>query len=480
MRLQKYILFNLKRLLSLNHFFVLSIYISFAWFLSQPPLDTFAIHNSERLVSNYDRILLSIAFLNFLVFIMAHFNQEMKKGRLELLTSRFSMQGLFWAMICCYLIYFIVGFLFPFYGTACVQQYLSSTDTVDLSVYFMKFSIGLTGYILFWIVITIGLFVWLRNDFVVLIIIIPAYLFSIFLNVISDGLYFNQHWIDNIVLSKNSANLILNQFFFWLFIILITILIGNFLIKKIPFIDFSPPYRTGLFARLANFFKAYLSKHHLNMMGFANQKILTLFSLIGLIFIIFIVRNPNAQMIVLAKVYLGAFIPILFSFNQFYIIEIDRDAGMIHNNFIRGTEYFRIILNRWFLLLIPQLIISALYSFVVSLSTEAFSISIIIYILLLNIFCSSFNLFFAIKTRTNITANLILIFSVYLMLRDDVQSFLISYSWLNKLNIFYVLLQDKHVILLEHWIISLVLIFLFLFLTKLFLQRIGYVVLESY
>ena len=79
MRLQKYILFNLKQLFSLNHFFVLFIYISFAWFLSQPPLDTLAIHNSERLISNYDKILLSIAFLNFLVFIMAHFNREMKK-----------------------------------------------------------------------------------------------------------------------------------------------------------------------------------------------------------------------------------------------------------------------------------------------------------------------------------------------------------------------------------------------------------------
>ena len=344
----------------------------------------------------------------------------------------------------------------------------------------MKFSIGLTGYIIFWIVITIGLFVWLRNDFVVLIIIIPAYLFSILLNVFSDGLYFNQHWIDNIFLSKNSSNLILNHFFFWLFIILITILIGNFLIKKIPFIDFFPPYRTGLFARLANFFKTYLSKHHLNMMGLANQKILTIFSLLGLIFIIYIIRNPNAQMIVLAKIYLGAFIPILFSFNQFYIIEIDRDAGMIHNNFTRQTEYFRIILNRWFLLLIPQLIISALYSLVVSLFAQELSISIIIYILLLNIFCSSFNLLFAIKTRTNITANLILLFSVYIMLRDDVQCFLISYNWLNKFNIFYALLQDKHVILLEHWIICLILIFVFIFLSKLFLQRISYVVLESY
>lgn len=473
-----FIFFNLKNIFSFTHIFVLGIYFSFSWFLAKPPLDTSAIYNSQKLTLYYDTILMSLAFFNFLLFVITHFNREMEKR--EIIGIRLSTKEIFWGLIISYLLFFFFGFVLPAYGIALIQQIIYAPLNINISIYFLKIISGLLGYTFLWIIISIWLFVKFRNDFTVLVIIVLLYLISLFVQFISNGLIFNQYWINSIFTDNNSFYFIITRIVAWFTVVLLSILLGNRIAKYLSQIEFAPPYRKGIFAKIANKCNAYLSMHHLNMMGLSSQKILILFSFIGFIFILFLIRNPQANLIIIAKIYLGAFIPILFSFNQYYLIKIDKEAGMVHNNFIRKISYTKIIFNRWLLLLIPQLLITLFFSLIISIFAQTLPFSFIIYILFLNVFCSLINLFFAVFTQTNSTANLFLLFFVYIQLRDDIQSFFISRNWLNKLNVFYTLLQENNNIPLEHWFIMIGLILVMIFLTVKSLRKINYADLKTH
>jgi len=474
-----FIKYNLKKLFSLTHLFLIFIYCSFAWFLGDPHLDMLSIYNSLKLTGKYDIVLYSVVLLNFILFINIHFRNELKKDRRDNISLRLTNREILWGLTFCYLIYFLAGFVVPIYGTALIQQLYYAPGNVSILVFVIKIICGITGYTIFWITISLLLNIRFRNDTGVLLLFSIIYTASFIVNFLTKGLLFDQFWmIENV---SNRAVIILAVYkgLAWLGFILLSILIINRISKSLNNIDLSLPYRKGIFSKTAEKLKAYLSMYHYNMIGLSNQRILTFFSFIGLIFIIALVQIKTADLLVMGNLYVGVFVPVMFSLNQYHLIKIDKDAGMVHNNFLRDLSYWKIIFNRWFILIIPQLIIAIIYTLILKVYVPQIQFSFFVYIILLNIFCSIFNLCISIFTQAGAAANLFLVFFIYLQLREDVQKVIVSNHFLNGINIYYDILHTGYKVEVKYIGLLVLTIGILVYSSKIFLSKIKYVDIEN-
>ncbi len=470
---------NIRTLVSPAYVGAMVVYLAFAWFLADPSFDPTAIYSSDKLTDIYDLMLISIVMMNYVLLIMIHFKQELQEDKRDVLASRLTAGQLFWGVVVSYMLYFLLGFVLPMYGVALVQQLLNAPHNVHLSVFLLKTLTGVFGYTLFWILLTIRCITWFRNEFVALIVVSLLYAGSQLLNLFSHGAWFNQYWLYRSSQSNDLAS-VWYAGAAWLATIALCLILGHFLKNKILQVELDEPYRKGMLSRIAEFLDADLAMHHYRMMGLSSQKVLAFFTFAGLALLIPLVRRPDANLMPMAKVFLGAFVPVLFSFNQHYLISIDREAGMTHNNFLRKIPYYRIIFNRWILLLAPQLGTQVLFILIVTLFVQSFPLSVVLYILLLSILCSAINLCFAVLTLTNAVANLFLLFFVYLQLRDDIQMVFLSHNALNHLNVFSVLLQSEFQPLeLFRWIIVVTLIIIFLLVTFWRLHNVDFTSLDN-
>lgn len=455
------------------------MYCSFAWFLSNPNFDFYSIYNSVKLTEKYDLILYSIGILNFILFINIHFRNELRKNYIDNLILRLSYVELFWGLVICYLLYFLLGLVIPIYGVALLQQLIYAPSNVNLGVFIIKILSGLTGYTLIWIVISLWLNIRFRNDLILLLLFAVIYGVSFIINLLTKGILFNQFWWIDTLGNRVIVVLPIESIFGWLNLITISILIGVYISKRLLIINLTELYRKGIFAKIAEKFKAYLSMYHYNMIGLLSQRIITFFSVIGLIFVIFLVQIKTANLMILANLYIGVFVPILFSFNQYHLIKIDKEAGMVHNNFLRDISYWKIIFNRWLIMLIPQLILAITFTSILKIYITQIQLSFIVYVLLLNIFCSILNLFISIFTQEGIVANLFLILFVYFQLREDVQNIIASNVWLKKLNIYFNLFDTNYKVEIYYLMLLTFIILMLFYFSKMILIRIKYVDLEN-
>jgi len=428
-----------------------------------------------RLTKNYDLILFSIALLNYILFINVHFRDQLKGENYNLLALRLTNNEIFWGLVFVYMLYFVVGFAIPAYGCAFIQQLYYAPTKIDISIYLIKICSVVTSYLLFWTVFSLWLTILFRNDFIMLLIFIVVYFFSIVLNLLTNGLLFNQNWLidslnNGITLGNSMENIII-----WLLFILTTILLGMYISRNLKKLSLVEKYKSGIFSMAAGKLKAFLSMHHYNMMGLSNQRIITFFIIIGFIFIILLVKNENTDLLLMGNLYVGVLVPILFSFNQYFLIKIDKDAGMVHNNFLREMSYARIILSRWLILLLPQLLMAVILTLILKIYITQIHFSFIIYIILLNIFFSLINLCFSIITQAGMAANLFLLFFVYVQLREDVQNLINSNFFLKKINVFYSLLHTDYIVGTYYLFLLLIVVMILIYLSKRMLDRIKYV-----
>ncbi|MEO8233348.1 MAG: hypothetical protein ABI638_13775 [Ignavibacteriota bacterium] len=474
-----FVKYNLLKLFTVTHLFVVAIYLSFAWFLSTPNLDFSSVYNSLRLTKNYDLILFSVALLNYILFVNNHFRDELITESYNLLAVRLTNNEIFWGLILVYLIYFLVGFATPFYCTALFQQLYYAPSKVELSIFLLKILSILTSYLLFWTVFSLWLKLLFRNDIIELLIFVFVYCIFLVFNLLTSGLLFNQTWfIDNIFSSLSSGNWS-EKMIIWLLFISISIVLGKHISRKLTRLNLIEKYKIGIFSTIAGKLKAFLSMHHYNMIGLSNQRILTFFTTIGFVFIVFLVQNKNFDLLLLGNLYIGVFVPVLFSFNQYYIIKIDKDAGMIHNNFLREIPYARIILFRWFILLLPQLLVALLLTLTLKVFIVQIHYSFVIYIILLNVLFSLINLCFSIATQEGMIANIFLLFFVYVQLREDTQNLINSNLFLKQLNIFYNLLQPEYVVELHYLFLIMAVVAFLLYSSIKMIGRLKYVSLSN-
>jgi len=431
-----FILRNFKALISPAYAAVLIVYLAFAWFLADPAFDPTAVFSSEKLTDIYDLILMSFMMVNFLLFIIHDFKREWAPSKRDILASRLTARRMLRGLIVGYLLFFLVCFVIPTYGVAVVQQLMYAQDNVRWLTFILKASSGIVGYTFFWILITIWCIARIRNEFVA-----------------SHGTLFSAYWLANAAKDDNPLSH-WNEALIWVSVTAAAFFLAWRLELTIGQKEIREPYREGLLSRVARRIGADLAMHHYRMMGLASQKLLMFCTMGGLAFLIPLFRRTDVNLLPLAKVYLGAFVPLLFSFNQYFMVKIDRDAGMTHNNFLRTMPYPRIVLHRWFVLLLPQLFVQLLFVFIAGVLSQPFPLSFVVYILLLNVLWSAANLFFATATMTNSVANVFLLFLVYVQLRDDVQHLFQSSALLNRFNILGELVQPGFVsVAVIHWLI---------------------------
>jgi len=450
-----FVLYQLKNLFSLNHFLIIVLYSSFAWFLSQPTLDPAAIYSSRKLTAYYDIILLSFGMLSFILAVIDHFQNNLQQSSSVLAGCRLSKNQIMWGLISSYMVFFLIGFSIPMYFIALMQQWFYAAEQIHIEVFLLKPWVVIHGYVFFWLIVSLALIIRFRNQFIVLMIFTTLYGLSYILSFVLHGMVFNQHWFVSIYFNDTALwqNIVL-EVSGYVASLGTALCIGTSIARRLHEIELLDPFRIGLFARFAEQINAFLSMHHLRMMGFGSQKILSLFSFIGLAFTLVLVTLHSGELIVFGKIYIGALLPVLFSFNQYYIIQLDRDAGMIHNNYLRLLSYSYIIFHRWALLLIPQIVVTLSCSLVILIVTGKLSYAFVVYLLLINVFCSLFNLMSSIVTKSVGTANLLLLLFVYIQLRQDVQDFIFSLPLVNHINIFYPLLQESNLISSSYWISS--------------------------
>jgi len=394
-----------------------------------------------------------------------------------MLATRLSGNEIVTALVTSYLVFFSVGFGLVGYCVAFCQQFVLASHTVNWTVFVLKALDGIFGFGLFWIIVGAWVVVRIRNEFTALFTLTVLYAISQIANFATRGALFDQLWLARAFLDENLSGGV-QAGCLWLISVGAAVAVGRFLGGQISQVEFSEPYHEGILARMSRLLGLDLSMHHYKMMGLTSQKILMIFSAAWLILIIALARNPVADLSVLTKLYLGAVLPLMFSFNQYFLVKIDIDAGMTHNNFLRQLSYARIVFNRWLALLIPQLLVAVLSCVILSVTVTPLPLSFVVYVLVLNVFCSIANFFFAVSTQTNAIANLFLFFFVYLQLREDMQATVFSRPWLRQLNVFSPLLQDGYAISWSQWITVSGVVLLICVLTNLQLGRIRYVDLE--
>ena len=474
-----FIKLNFKNLFSFTYFILVFLYLSFAWLLNNPNLNTANIFSSVKITESYDLILNSIMITTFLLFIINHFSNEIGSERKAIIQTRLTSKQLFWGLVSVYFLFYVIGFVIPSYITALLQQYIYAAQKIVLQVFYLKILSGIFSFILFWIILTLWVILKLKDSFLILVTFLILFGVSQIIAFVSEGLIFDNYWFYKIFVDDVNIVRVIGIITIWFLFLFLSLWLGKRLVNYIKSSEFASSYRNGFYAKLAKFFNFDVSKYHIQMIGLQNQKILFLFTLLGLLLIMPVINSPNANLMILVKIYIGAFVPLLFSFNQYNLIQIDRDAGMIHNNFLRQTSYAKIVFNRWLILISPQMLVIIFFTLLLNITTRNLSLTFLVYILILALSISSLNLFFAIFSRRNNVANIIIFFFVYIQLREDFQNTFFNNPYLEKLNIFQPLLQQNDsTIIFWHWIVVLSLILFSTISSIILLGKLKFVSLE--
>jgi hypothetical protein len=261
-----------------------------------------------------------------------------------------------------------------------------------------------------------------------------------FASLLSQGRFFDQYWLTSLF-KLDSAGEIAFTVGSWVIAgVVVPLLLGRALVTRLREYDPVELFQPGALSRAAQLLGAEFSAYHLRMMGLMSQKILILFALLGMGLLIPIVGRPDAQLKTVVTIYIGAFVPLVLSLNHFSIIQVDREAGMLHNMFLRKTSYARVVINRAIIVQLPVLFVQTLLLVMMHFAVQPVEWPFVLFVFCLSCMYGAVNLFVAILTMKGSVANLVLLFGVYVLLRDDVQGLINRYPALDAANPFSPLL----------------------------------------
>ncbi|HEX2962009.1 MAG TPA: hypothetical protein VHO43_09480, partial [Ignavibacteriales bacterium] len=212
---------------------------------------------------------------------------------------------------------------------------------------------------------------------------------------------------------------------------------GGFIIsRRLTEYDYNEKISGGIFPYIAHKLRFVLSEFHYKMLGLKTQSLYLIFGLLGFAFVLSLTAGMGANNTVISKIYVAVFFPLLFSFNQYNLLAVDIESGMIVTNILRKTSYSRIVMNRWFTMLLPQIVLAVMFSSFIRSSISGLSISFLALVLVLNLLFSSMNFSLSVFFMKPGFANFIVGFIAYLMLREDVQNIVSSNTIMSYVNIF--------------------------------------------
>ena len=434
--MRAYIVHTLKALLTPTYASVMTVYLAFAWFLASPDLDARVVHSSTRLTETYELVLMSVMMANYLLFVMMHFAGEWRRGYRDMLGTRLSVGEMFWSQVVAYGAFFLVGFVIPAYGTALIQQLSYAPTTIRGQVFLARTLGSLFGYTLCWLMIGLWCVMHIRNRIVGLLVVLAAYACMLFTSLLSQGRFFDQYWLSSLFKLESAGDIAITTGV-WLAVgVALPFFVGRGLVERLREYDPVDPFQPGALSWVARRLGADFSAYHLRMMGLMSQKILILFALLGMGLLIPLVSRPDVQLNTVVTIYIGAFVPLVLSLNHFAIIQVDREAGMLHNMFLRTTSYVRVVFNRAIILQLPVLFVQSLLLVMMYFAIGPVGWPFVMFVFCLSCAYGAVNLFVAILTMRSSVANLVLLFGVYVLLRDDVQGWIRRYPVLEAANPF--------------------------------------------
>ena len=206
--------------------------------------------------------------------------------------------------------------------------------------------------------------------------------------------------------------------------------------KKLTEYEYNEKISNGIFSAIAGALKLELSKFHYKMLGLKTQNLLLIFGSLGFALTLKLLSGMDANYAVISKIYAAVFFPLLFSFNQYSLIAVDIESGMMATNMLRKTEYRKIVFNRWITMLAPQIVLSVFYSVILFYIIADMNMLFMLLVIFFNLLFGSVNFFLSVYFNKPGYANFIIGFVAYLMLREDIQNIFSSNKILNSFNIF--------------------------------------------
>ncbi|MGE5353929.1 MAG: hypothetical protein ACM3S2_19265 [Ignavibacteriales bacterium] len=417
---------SLKQLLNSTYLSLLFLYGVICWMVTDMAIKSQGVVSGKEILKSYDTIVLFLVLINCIYFIITHFRESLNSRVRDVEVIRLGNYKYFWGLIATYFIYFLVFNVLPLYMTAFVQNIVNSSSAFHFSDYLMALvSTALRAG--FWpIVLSVILIVWIKNDLMTLILWTAVYFIITAISVIS-GLYKTGDGSTPLSLIPLLTNVVIT---------LLTLTGGFFISRRLTEYEYNEKISGGIFPFIAHKLGRVLSEFHYKMLGLKTQSLYLIFGLLGFAFVLSLTEGMGANNTVISKIYVAVFFPLLFSFNQYNLLAVDIESGMIVTNVLRKTGYSMVVMNRWFTMLLPQMAFAVMFSFFIKGSVSGLSIYFLALVLALNLLFSSMNFSLSVFFMRPGFANFTVGFIAYLMLREDVQKVISSSTLLSHVNIF--------------------------------------------
>lgn len=448
----KFITHSVKEFISVSHLICIYLLFGFSWVISMPPIEYYALNNSVKLLDNYNLLLYTIGFGVYILSILNHMHDIFINKKFLLVGSHLTENQVIVSMLLTYLIVFNLLYVIPAYSLCSIQQLFYAPDSFSTKAYIIEYLNTIIGYFPFWVLVTLSIFIYLKDVFSSLITVLLLYLSSFILSSITNGILFYNILFRNIFDTDLIVPELLVRLTILIFLIIAAFLfllnISSKLYERFSIVRYKKGFLHFLYSKVS----FHLSAHHSTMMGYRNQNVLMVFVLMGTIFLLPLFINPNLETIVLFKIYYGVFIPLLYSFYQPSIIQIDLSSNMIISLLCRQVSYAYIVFNRLVLLLLPQLIVIIIMVIVVEIFSPKMTFELLAYLLILNVFHAFVKVLFS-STRISIHYSNILIITInYILLREDVQTVMNSNQLLIYLNFLSPIVSNSNEVSLTLWL----------------------------
>ena len=423
-----------ERLLTPAFWVVFLVIYTIAWRLVFPPFSYKAIYQTGLLLDRYEMIIKSAGFTVFVLFALSHFNHVMLGRYREQLATRISGNYFITGILITYLLFYLFGIVMPGYISALSIQLIYAPwrlEWVTILYRFLSYP-----FLLHLLLLTVGLRLYLisGNEFVPVVIIFIIYVLSWMsgnLWELVDVSRIRSETILSYIIPVKSGIYELKN----IFCLIVLIISASRLGKDIMNSNFARIYKSGFLARLVYSFQAYISAHHIRMMGLLPQKILAILSISGTMLVIVINRALEGKVNLFVNLYVAVILPLLFSCNQSYIFNPEKAAGENDLILVKTISYTQLIFNRWLILFILQICTGLVALILIHSASHLPGIGFLIYVILLHLIFSLFNFFIQIITGINSLANIALVALIYVQLNHASGDFFTANPLLTKFQI---------------------------------------------
>jgi hypothetical protein len=420
---------SIRRLASLSHLAVMALYCSAAWFLVE--LEPTTIFRTELVCAQYDLFLQTFGLLTCVLAIIVHWKDELRSDKRDILRLRLGNAGLVMSLFAAYWCFWSCFCVVPFMATALVQQALVGWQYVSVHTLLLYgVSAACIGFTPLWLVFGLVMFSWRRNESLTLFVLLLILIVAAFVNRATEGMVLNGLWI---------AQPSTIQAVIWMVSLVVVAGILGWFQRRLDVLSLDDVLSGGVLPRLLRALGQPLAALHARLLNMSHAVVIAFFSALGLAVILSLLRQ-QASFVVMANIYLGAFVPLLFALRTDSILSIDSSAELYDTIRLRTRVYWQTILSRWCVLSIPMILTVWLFGMVLWVLTPHYTLRYALYCTVLALAWQSLALLFALLLRRGGAWQIVFSLAVYLQLRDDVQH-IIGQTIFQKVNLVVPLLN---------------------------------------